>query len=372
MASRLTRTLLFLVCIGAAAACSSTPEIPDDAGEKTYTYNSTEEDTEGATGETTSSDSPVVAPASSNGLTAVGDVAVVNGKNISADAFNEFVAKRVPPGTPIPPDQLPAIKAQIIDALVSEHLLKAAVDESGIVVTPEEIEAKLEELRQQYAQLQKMGQVPPQMGFEDLLVNMGVDPKNPGEALGTAVGLEKLLEQNGYKAPTDEDAKAFYEGNQQNFQQPAQVRARHILLKVDDPSSDKQWEQAKAEAEQIYREATKEGTDFAELAKARSQGPSASQGGDLGFFAEGQMVAPFSDAAFAMADGEISKPVRTRFGWHVIKREGSREAGPIPFDDVKELLMQQLALERFNTALQGYATKLAQSATIETKPENIN
>ena len=86
----------------------------------------------------------------------------------------------------------------------------------------------------------------------------------------------------------------------------------------------------------------KAGADFFELAKKNSDGPSANSGGDLGYFSRGQMVKPFEDAAFALKPGEISGPVQTEFGWHVIKVEDKRNQ-PVPaFDEVKDQIMASL------------------------------
>ncbi len=117
---------------------------------------------------------------------------------------------------------------------------------------------------------------------------------------------------------TPAQVSAYYEAHPDEFETPEQVEASHILIQVDDTADEDAVEAARREAHAVYQRALK-GEDFAELAKETSQGPSADDGGYLGKFDRTSMIQPFSDAAFALKPGEISEPVRTRFGWHVIK-----------------------------------------------------
>ena len=126
-----------------------------------------------------------------------------------------------------------------------------------------------------------------------------------------------------------------------------ELHARHILVATE------------AEAKEIA-ERLKKGEDFATLAKEKSQDTGA-EGGDLGFFTRGQMLKPFEEAAFALDVGEISDPVQTQFGWHIIKVEEKRDQ-PLPtFDQVKEAIMSQLVQAK----AQEVVTGLRDSATIE-------
>jgi peptidyl-prolyl cis-trans isomerase C len=119
--------------------------------------------------------------------------------------------------------------------------------------------------------------------------------------------------------------------------------------------------ETKAQAREVIKE-LEGGADFAELAKTRSTGPSASKGGDLDFFAEGQMVPAFSKAAFALNKGEMTTdPVQTQFGWHVIKVEDRRTLQPLPRAQVEDQLRMALSRE-MGTA---YLQKLRQTATVQ-------
>jgi peptidyl-prolyl cis-trans isomerase C len=133
-------------------------------------------------------------------------------------------------------------------------------------------------------------------------------------------------------AITDDVLKARYDEFVRNFKPEEEVHARHILVDNEDL------------ANQIIAD-LKKGADFAETAKAKSKDPSAQQnGGDLGYFSKGEMVPQFADAAFAMKAGELAaKPVKTQFGWHVIKVEDRRMASPPAFDQAKPMLREQMA-----------------------------
>ncbi|MBO6542595.1 MAG: peptidylprolyl isomerase [Alphaproteobacteria bacterium] len=131
---------------------------------------------------------------------------------------------------------------------------------------------------------------------------------------------------------TDEAAQAFYDTQVAGAEPQEEIRARHILLATE--------EDAKAVKAELDG-----GADFEALAKERSTGPSGPEGGDLGYFTTGTMVDEFNDAAFALQAGEVSQPVKTRFGWHVIKVEDRRLQEVPAFEAVRDQVMAALAQE---------------------------
>lgn len=139
----------------------------------------------------------------------------------------------------------------------------------------------------------------------------------------------------------EDEIADYYDANIDEFQTEKTVEARHILIKLDEEADEEAVAAAKARAEEIA-EMAKGGQDFAELAKVHSEGPSKDQGGYLGKFQQGQMVKPFSDKAFSMSAGEISEPVKTRFGWHVIKVESVDEASTRSIEESKEVIVTKL------------------------------
>jgi peptidyl-prolyl cis-trans isomerase D len=144
---------------------------------------------------------------------------------------------------------------------------------------------------------------------------------------------------------SDDEIRAYYEEHPDEFQTPKTVEARHILIKVDQNAGPEDVAKAKERIENILQKA-KDGQDFAELAKQFSEGPSKDKGGYLGTFRREAMVKPFSDKAFSMQAGEISDPVRTQFGWHIIKVEKVNEAAKTSLADAKQVIRKKLADER--------------------------
>ena len=144
---------------------------------------------------------------------------------------------------------------------------------------------------------------------------------------------------------SDDEIQIYYDEHLAEFQNPKTVEARHILIEVDQDAAPEQVAEAKKRIENILQKAV-EGQDFAELAKQYSEGPSKDKGGYLGTFTRESMVKPFADKAFSMKAGEISEPVRTQFGWHLIKVEKVNEASTTPFDDAKDDIRKTLSEER--------------------------
>lgn len=140
---------------------------------------------------------------------------------------------------------------------------------------------------------------------------------------------------------TDGQVREYYDQNKARFTTPEKVEASHILIKVAEDADEAGVEAARKQARAVYEKAAR-GENFADLAKEFSQGPSGPGGGYLGAFERNAMVTPFSDAAFAMTAGEISKPVKTQFGWHVIKVSARHAAAVEPFDTAAVTIREEL------------------------------
>jgi peptidyl-prolyl cis-trans isomerase C len=166
--------------------------------------------------------------------------------------------------------------------------------------------------------------------------------------------MDNLLASEGKAATTDDAMKKVYDEASKQITGEQEVHARHILVETED------------EAKAIKAELEK-GADFAELAKKKSKDPGASDGGDLGFFTKEQMVPEFSAVAFTLAPGKISDPVKSQFGWHIIKVEEKRDRTAPPFDQVKS----QIETYVTRKAQADYVAKLREAAKIERmdKPE---
>src|SRR6202023_2677938 len=160
--------------------------------------------------------------------------------------------------------------------------------------------------------------------------------------------MDSLLATEGKAATTDEAMKKVYEDASKQITGEQEVHARHILVETED--------EAKAVKEELSK-----GADFAELAKKKSKDPGASDGGDLGFFTKDQMVPEFSAVAFALEPSKMSDPVKSQFGWHIIKVEEKRNRKPPEFDQVKG----QIETYVTRKAQAEYVGKLRDGAKIE-------
>lgn len=160
--------------------------------------------------------------------------------------------------------------------------------------------------------------------------------------------MDLLLQSEAKAAVSDGAMHQLYDEAARQMAGQQEVRARHILVKTED------------EAKAILAE-LKNGADFAELARKKSTDPGASEGGDLGYFPKDEMVPEFADAAFKLEKGQISEPVHTRFGWHVIKLEDKRERQVPAFDQVRD----QLATHLVRKAQGELITKLRGDAKVE-------
>jgi peptidyl-prolyl cis-trans isomerase D len=143
----------------------------------------------------------------------------------------------------------------------------------------------------------------------------------------------------------EEDIQDYYESNLEKFKNPKTVKARHILIKVDQNAKPEEVEVARQKIEDVLKLA-REGQDFAALARKYSEGPTKTKGGDLGTFPREAMVKPFADKAFSMKAGDISDPVRTRFGWHIIKVEKVNPAKTRSLDEAREEIENKLKTDR--------------------------
>lgn len=144
---------------------------------------------------------------------------------------------------------------------------------------------------------------------------------------------------------TPAEIEDYYNTNPDQFRTPKMVEARHILIKADPDAAPELIKQAKLRAEKIYREALTH-KDFGDLAKQYSEGPTKEHGGYLGKFTKEKMVKPFAEKAFSMKAGDISEPVRTRFGWHVIKIENVYEETVKTLAEVESDIRKKLTDEK--------------------------
>ena len=163
------------------------------------------------------------------------------------------------------------------------------------------------------------------------------------------------------KSVTDADVQAYYEKNKEKYSTPAELKARHILVKTEN--------EAKALIKELDSSKEKKAT-FIKLAKEKSTGPSGVQGGDLGWFSLDKMVPEFSKAADVLKKGEYTKtPVKTQFGYHLIFLDDRKVASIQKLEDVKDSIKDMLSREKFNSFMDTTLTSLKKDAKVELKEE---
>jgi parvulin-like peptidyl-prolyl isomerase len=310
-----------------------------------------------------STPAPTATPAAGEGSASLelkDPVATVDGDKISKaqldEAFNKAVQMTGVNVADLTSEQKMEGYRQILDELITEKLVSKAA--AGVTVPQSEVDAQIAKIKAQF---------PSEEDFSKQLANVGQSPEQLSEMIRKMLQQQQWLESQiaNKTEVTDEEAKKFYEANKAEFEQPETVKASHILFRVNKDDSEeivnKKLEQAKtAEAR------AKKGEDFGALAKELSEEPGAKESaGDLGFFPKDRMVPEFASAAFSQKVGDISDPVRTQFGWHIIKVTDKKAAGTLPYEEVKPQLIAFLKAKKQEEAAQTLLKSLRNSAQIE-------
>ena len=181
-----------------------------------------------------------------------------------------------------------------------------------------------------------------------------------------AIPLQRFMQHDN---PSAEAVNDYYTRHLEAFQRPEQVRARHILFKVASSASAEQEAQVRTRAEAVLT-ALQNGEDFATVAKQHSEDTAtAEQGGDLGYFPRGQMVAPFEEAAFSLPVGQLSDLIRTPFGWHILRVEDKREAATKPLAEVEAEIKDKIREDKARDAAAAFVDDLL--TALEANPQQF-
>jgi len=249
-----------------------------------------------------------------------------------------------------------------LDTLIGEKLMEAEITEMGISATEGEVDELVNDVRRQ-------NNITDPAQFEQVLTAEGLTMTTYRDMLRKRILRDRLLRMKvGPKVKvTEEDLKAAYNQYARVEGEDSEVHARHILVAVDPKATEEQVAAARKKAEGIANEARREGMDFSALARARSEGPSAADGGDLGWFKRGVMVQAFEKVAFNLKEGEVSEPVRTNFGWHILKVEERRSVAATSYEEMRPKLENKLLQEKTDKFLEQYVAELKQKASIDVK-----
>ncbi|NLZ53410.1 MAG: foldase [Thermoanaerobacteraceae bacterium] len=220
-----------------------------------------------------------------------------------------------------------------LNSLIANKIIDIEAKSKNVEVTEEDVQKQIDKIAEQYGGRET---------FEQFLEMYGTSLDDIEENIKINAKIEKLL---GPDVEIEEDEmKAYFEENKESFDEKEQVKASHILVDSEDKAKE-------------VKEKLQAGEEFADLAKEYSTDTSNNErGGDLGYFTRGAMVKEFEDAAFSMEIGQISDPVKTDYGYHIIKVEDKKPAKEATYeeskDEVKEILFQQKLPTVYQTWIQ--------------------
>ncbi len=288
-------------------------------------------------------------------------VATVNGVPVLQGDLDRgiegIIQRQTQMGGKIDEAQLKTVKAEVLDNLINRELLNQESKKEKIAITDQQINDKLASIKQRFKGEDE---------FKKMLDQIKMTEPQIKTQLKEDLAIQELINKQVVDKVniSDKDAQAYYDAHQDAFKHPAQMKASHILVKVDPKADAAQKAAAHKKIEEIQQK-LKKGGDFATLAKEYSDCPSKAKGGDLGYFSKGQMVKPFEDAAMALKPGETSGIVETQFGYHIIKLTDKKPEGIMPLADVKDQVKQFLKREQIQKDLKAYLAGLEKNAKVE-------
>lgn len=288
------------------------------------------------------------------------DVAAkVNGVPISTLDLNRVFQThvRVPYSMVQEDPRAKEILRQILDDLIDRELLLQQAKSLKMAVPTQQVDDQMQQLMQRF---------PSPEAFEQALTTQNINL----DAVKKDVERQLLRQQLVKREILDKvnisarDVQTFYTKNKDKYVEEEQVRARHILIRSPQDVSPADDAQLKGKADAALKR-VKQGEDFAALAKELSDDGSKEDGGDLGFFPRGRMVAGFEEVAFALQPGQTSDVVRTQFGYHIIKVEERKAARALAFDEAQVQVKQDLTQQQTYDLYQQYVDGLRGKAKVE-------
>jgi peptidyl-prolyl cis-trans isomerase C len=286
-------------------------------------------------------------------------VARVNGEAINASELQNAVkGLEGRAGGPVPADQRDRVYRGLLDDMIGYKLLLQEAKARKVAVPDAEVEAQIAQIRSQF---------PDQQQFEQAMASQKMTLQDVRDDTRAQMSVGKLVDSEiAAKVEVKPEAVSdFYQKNQDKFQQGPRVHASHILIQVPQGADAGAKQQARTKADAILKD-LKAGKDFAAAAKENSQDPgSAPNGGDLGYFGQGQMVPPFEQAAFALKPGQMSEVVETQFGYHIIKVAEKQDSRVVPLDEAKPQIEQYLSEQNRHAQTELFVNALKAKAKIE-------
>ncbi|WP_285436662.1 peptidylprolyl isomerase [Pseudomonas sp. fls2-241-R2A-110] len=231
------------------------------------------------------------------------------------------------------------LRQKALDALIDKELLWQEALKRGVVISDEVVKNQIDQTRQAIGGAEV---------FTRRLADAGFDEAGFTEYTRRELAAQQVFADLVRVAePDEQQVRAFFEEHRAEMSRPEQMQARHILIKVPQGADAATVEAARLRLEEMRVKVT-QGEDFASVARTGSEDATATVGGDLGYFPRGRMMPAFDAAAFALAPGEVSAPVRTPLGWHLIYLQNHQEAADV--SEVQGLEMVRAYLARQQSA----------------------
>lgn len=276
--------------------------------------------------------------------------AVVNSDTITESELAAAIQSQLQ-GRTAPPEMLQEIRQAVLQLLIDRHLVDQFVAAKKIQADPKKVDSVVDDIKKQVADAG--------LSFDEVLKREGHTEDSLRKRIAADLAFQKFADTG----VTDAAVEQYYQEHKEELD-GTEVQASHVLVKVEEGAADAEKQAGLTKAKAIRDEVTK-GLAFAEAAKKYSACPSASEGGDLGYFPRhGKMVEPFAAAAFALKTGEVSQPVETPFGWHLIQVT-DRKAGNKSLEEAREEVKVVLQRELWEKT----AGQQRKQAKIEIKPE---
>ncbi len=288
-------------------------------------------------------------------------VAIVNGTPITRGEFEGNVlmiqTKLLGLGKPLSCRQVTSIQNEVLESMVRVELLYQESRKSGIKPDEKAVEQEIKALKQQFAS---------ESEYTNDLKRRNISEEILRSRLEKNSSVQQYIERQfaSKTAVTDNDMVSYYEGHVDLFKHPLEVRASHILVQLDPKSDASHKQEAHRKVEQILKD-LKNGQDFAALARERSDGPTRTNGGDLGYIKSGQLDKQLESVVLSLKSGEISGIVETDYGYHLFKVVDIKPASILAYESVKERIRQYLMQEQARQAADVQAKKLREKAAVE-------
>jgi len=285
----------------------------------------------------------------------------VNGEEISEFRLERYFAEFLEDqgravGNIRNPKAYKQLRQKALEALIDKELLWQEAVKRGVVISDTEVQSQVEQTRQAIGG--------PEV-FARRLQDAGFDEASFTEYTRRELAAQRIfadLIQVGQ--PDEQQVRAFYQEHRADMGRPEEIQARHILIKVPQGADAATVEAARLRLSGM-RVKISQGEDFASVARAGSEDASASEGGDLGYFPRGRMLPEFEAAAFALAPGAVSEPVRTSLGWHLIFLQNHVAAADVSEQQGLEMVRAYLARQHQAQARLQVLAQLRSSNRIE-------